>query len=686
MQLGVGRGWLLACVLLAMTLRLYRLDAQSLWYDEAVTANLAQRSLAALTQWTANDIQPPLYYYLVAGWGRLAGWSEWSLRWPSVFFGVLAVPLLAVLTQRLTGQQMVGWLAALLAACHPELVYYSQEARMYTLLVALGLLAAYAVVCGAWQPGKPRLALLYVLAATAAVYTHYFAFFLLLALVLAAWLEHPFSLAEGAPPGGAKRSVQWSFFSHSATRLDGPSFFRQPLIFTNLIVLLLYLPWLGAMLNRLAIDRSYWLGEFKGGEALRSVAIRFTSGETMSEVFGDWLLIPYGLITLVALVRLLALARSGGDEVAPARRTLLYSLLWLIAPVIGILTLAWFAPKFNPRYGLVALPGLLLLWSAGLAWPVAGRAAQFMDQAAPRQRSWRSVPAVLAVLALVAGALWSNANWFYARAYSKDDWRGLAEFLRPRIASYENVVLVSGHAWPVWHYYAPDIPVVRLPAIDVLDVDAVLTFGNTAQPLRSAFTETTGITGTWLIAWQDEVVDPSGIVPVQLELGGREKGQTARFWGLTVRRFSRLRAHRFVDAPPITQPLDINFAGQLALVGYHLMENGDLLLFWRRLADGPALAQDFRIAGETLATDGTEIARLADRRPSAYTYPVDRWGAEEVVMGHIPATDWLGPEPTPGTYLLHLTVYKLQNEQPVILTTPDGAATIELPITVKQFD
>ncbi|HMN26835.1 MAG TPA: hypothetical protein PKE45_01680, partial [Caldilineaceae bacterium] len=69
-------------------LRLYRLDAQSLWYDEAVTANLAQRPLAELTRWTANDIQPPLYYYLVAGWGRLTGWSEWSLRWPSVFFGV----------------------------------------------------------------------------------------------------------------------------------------------------------------------------------------------------------------------------------------------------------------------------------------------------------------------------------------------------------------------------------------------------------------------------------------------------------------------------------------------------------------------------------------------------------------------------------------------------------------------
>ena len=90
-------------MLLAFTLAVFRLDAQSLWYDEGVTAEIAQRGLAELTRWTAGDIQPPLYYYTVAGWGRLAGWSEWSLRYVSVFFAVLITPLLAVLARRLTG-------------------------------------------------------------------------------------------------------------------------------------------------------------------------------------------------------------------------------------------------------------------------------------------------------------------------------------------------------------------------------------------------------------------------------------------------------------------------------------------------------------------------------------------------------------------------------------------------------
>jgi predicted membrane-bound mannosyltransferase len=55
----------LVITLLALTLRLYRLEAQSLWYDEGVSVYLARMSLPQLTAWTADDIQPPLYYYLL---------------------------------------------------------------------------------------------------------------------------------------------------------------------------------------------------------------------------------------------------------------------------------------------------------------------------------------------------------------------------------------------------------------------------------------------------------------------------------------------------------------------------------------------------------------------------------------------------------------------------------------------
>ena len=200
-----GRIVLLALILCAFALRVYKLESQSLWYDEGVSAIVAQYDLASLTQWTADDIQPPLYYALLAGWGRLAGWGEWSLRFPSLFFGLLVVPLLAALALRWSGSRLAALLAALFATCHPLLLYYSQEARMYTLLVALGVGIAYWVLgigkrheggedaesSIPTDPHRWSLWGVYVVAATAALYTHYFAAFLLLAVNVAYLLNLP---------------------------------------------------------------------------------------------------------------------------------------------------------------------------------------------------------------------------------------------------------------------------------------------------------------------------------------------------------------------------------------------------------------------------------------------------------------------------------------------------------------
>jgi hypothetical protein len=59
----VVAGLLLLLTLLGLGLRLYRLDAQSLWYDEGFSVYLARMGLGEITARTAADNQPPLYYY-----------------------------------------------------------------------------------------------------------------------------------------------------------------------------------------------------------------------------------------------------------------------------------------------------------------------------------------------------------------------------------------------------------------------------------------------------------------------------------------------------------------------------------------------------------------------------------------------------------------------------------------------
>jgi hypothetical protein len=671
---GRTRALLILLILAGFALRVFLLGNQSFWYDEGVTATIAQRNLVELTRWTANDIQPPLYYYVVAGWGRVAGWSEGALRFPSAFFGVLAIPSLAVLALRLTHLNVAGWLVALLAVVHPLLVYYGQEARMYTLLVLLGILAAYLLVRTADQqpPGWAMWAA-YVAVATAAIYTHYFAIFLLVGLGCAWLLDvrfghfcHGYEGAPVDPHDGVQATWEVHVPVGTSARLREQRWreWLVPFAVANATVVLLYVPWLANLVTRLRVDRSYWTGTLKLHEALLDIALRFTSGETMAERAGLWLLIGYGAVTLVAGYGL-------WHWWPHTRRVVIYSSFWLVVPVLAVLLLAFNVPKFNARYVLLAAPGLLLAWAGGLAalsrLPRSSHAHERVGGHA-RRYSLRSVPvlrgagslwaAALCVSLLVAGGLLSNWNWFFNPAFEKDHWRQLTAFLRDRVAPDEQIVLVSGHAWPVWEYYAPDLPVVRLPDIEILDVDAVLDFDSSGPSLTAAFDESTAKRGAWLVNWQEEVVDPNDVAPVQLELGGREKGQNATFNGLTLRRYGGIRPTRFVTAPPVEHVLDAPFGDQLVLRGYKVLNNGDLLLFWQRMLGATAGSSDLHMSLATSTLDGQPIAHPTDRRLAGYTYPSFRWPADRVIMGHVPAREWLGDEPQPGLVQFTLRVYE----------------------------
>jgi hypothetical protein len=675
--------------LLAFGLRLYRLDVQSLWYDEGVTAIVAQYDPATLIRWTADDIQPPLYYLLVSAWGQVAGWSEWSLRFPSLFFGVLLVPLMAALSRSLTRSRGAALLAALITALHPLLLYYSQEARMYTMLTALGMVAVYCVVrsaCVALSLSKGYVSVSqqrwlwigYVLAAAAAMYTHYFAIFLLFALNLAYAIDlfRGRRTADGGrqTADGRRKTTDErrpiSNIQYPISDPQSPVPSPQSLILANTALFLLFLPWLGVLITRLRVDASYWQGEFKLDEALRSVAIRFTLGETVLEREAiPWLWI-FAAVTILALVGLMAgcrlhVARGKGRGASThyELRITHYSLLITLLPLAGILLLASFTPKFNPRYVMVALPGLILLWSGGV-----GMRDWRLEIRDWRLEIGRGVWQVLrfgAIGVMMGGFVWAGSNWFFDPAFTKDQWREAAATVRAQRQPDEAVILVSGHAWPIWRYYAPDLDPIRLPEIEILDVDAVLDFANTANPLREGLDNADG---AWIVGWQEEIVDPMGIVPLQLSRAGEETLIDAQFWGIDLRRFRAVNGSAISTAisaePPIDHPAQVNYGDALTFLGHTVKANGDLLLFWHlnsqfAIRNSPPdlhLTAE-TLTAETLTADGLPYAHVADRRLSAYTYPTFRWQSGQVTVGHIPAREWAGEGAAPGNYRLRLGVY-----------------------------
>ena len=171
---------LLLILLLAAGLRLYRLDAQSLWYDEGASVGYALRTPGDIWRNTAADIHPPGYYLLLSRWVGPLGTSELALRGLSVVFGLLLVAQVYSLGRALF-HPTVGLLAGALIAIDPFHVYYSQEARMYTLLASLGAASMWLFI--QWletlqQPAahrrRPWLLLAgLVLVNAAGLYTHY---------------------------------------------------------------------------------------------------------------------------------------------------------------------------------------------------------------------------------------------------------------------------------------------------------------------------------------------------------------------------------------------------------------------------------------------------------------------------------------------------------------------------------
>ena len=137
----------LSLCLLALALRLFRLEFQSLWWDEGVSLYLASLPLSGLTvaKDFMVDLHPPLYHALLGVWTRAAGSSAFSARFLSVACGVAMVPA-AFAVGRMLGGRLAGLIAAALVAGSQFEVFYSQEVRMYPLVALLGLVSVWLCV------------------------------------------------------------------------------------------------------------------------------------------------------------------------------------------------------------------------------------------------------------------------------------------------------------------------------------------------------------------------------------------------------------------------------------------------------------------------------------------------------------------------------------------------------------
>jgi mannosyltransferase len=167
---------LIALTALAAAVRLSTVGVQSYWLDEAVTVSLLHNSLGGMLQAIpGSESTPPLYYVLAWLWSKLFGTGEAGLRSLSAVIGTATIPFAYDAGARLITRR-AGLVLAALAAVNPLLVWFSQEARAYALLVLLTT-ASFAFLARVLEKPTARRLAGWAIASALALAAHYFALF-----------------------------------------------------------------------------------------------------------------------------------------------------------------------------------------------------------------------------------------------------------------------------------------------------------------------------------------------------------------------------------------------------------------------------------------------------------------------------------------------------------------------------
>jgi hypothetical protein len=139
---------LIALVLLAsFVLRAHRLDFQPLDDDEyASTQAILSIAETGLPEYAVEGIwytRSPLFHYTVGACAALFGPNLWSMRLPSVMFGVATCWLTYLFGSRLLKNPWVGMGAMILIALHPFEIYTGHVIRFYQMQQFMALLTVY---------------------------------------------------------------------------------------------------------------------------------------------------------------------------------------------------------------------------------------------------------------------------------------------------------------------------------------------------------------------------------------------------------------------------------------------------------------------------------------------------------------------------------------------------------------
>jgi 4-amino-4-deoxy-L-arabinose transferase-like glycosyltransferase len=313
-----GRALLLVLITLAGAyLRLLHLGSKSLWQDEPATVALARMLWPQFLRvwWHGEASYQAAYFLLMRGWVHL-GQSETFLRFPAALFGIASIPVIYVVARKLLGDEAALASAAILAFS-PTHVYYSQEARSYTMAILLVLLSSWFFVRAVQQNRESDWAW-WTIFSVLAVFTHLFASFVLVGQAC--------SLFAHKEPSPWKRMIAHALLILGMT---APGMTRAPIY--------------------------AWMPQATPKELLHLALFLGGSGEKLALSALLW----------IAAVRLIFRDRvrdAAGDMFWRG----MFLVSWAVVPILLNGLLSIYHPVFVQRYMIFCLPATIMLAGLGM--------------------------------------------------------------------------------------------------------------------------------------------------------------------------------------------------------------------------------------------------------------------------------------------------------------------------------
>jgi hypothetical protein len=648
----------LLILLLAFALRIWAIDGQSIWGDEAFSIFTAGQPVAYVVSGGA-DLHPPLYHLLLHFWMLVAGSSPLAVRFVSAWWSLLIVAAGYKICE-------VGFkfaiLSAFLLAISPFQIFYAQETRMYAqaaALCALSLLFFMRRRAGGLRPPAPpctrrevasrragglrppappctrrevasrrageRKAFgAWFVATLLAIYSHYFAFFILAAqdlyLLSAAWRARRAGLSSAGPAFGELLSA----------------------IKAQLLMAVLYVPWV-------VVQSGYLSGRANArASALSWQGIWDVISQSLGALFVGTTVDGAAQVGFALLCLGLVLLGFFAARRAPFAGLLL---LCVAVPIAGAIVVNPLLPYFRERFLLISSPAFIILLAQGIVYIASTPAQRF-----------RQPVYLFSTVSIVLMSAVAIGNYRFDARYHKGEYDQAIAAIRAEARPDDAVLIYSPIQDALYDYYRiAGLSVYALPKADLAAV-------GTKHPRA------------WLLLYGDPAVyDPSHAAEAYLSARGFKSFYRSY-------RDGALARYDFAPGGDALGAARITFGDAIVLTGFALpasTERGSTLPVTLQWQASRALTENYTVFVHLLGTDGKVVAQM-DTQPAGGTRATKTWQPGETVRDNIGVAISSGV-PT-GQYRVEVGIYDLLTLRRLPVADADGLPVLNDAVVIGDVE